>query len=520
MPNRTEIGVIPDNLRHEETIVQIAEALDNLDSAVNYIFESIDKRLLQNGQRLSNVKDRATKLQDRLKYLQTNLNLKAVKMFSAARYPASHTYKEYELAIPPRCDDINKIPKVYKCSVPIRDIPETYLSSNCKTEDGQYVSNNNLQEKLQFYHVRSRSNKELYIDNNEVTFPFELSSVNSLLFSSMDNPYKISTKQTSHKLNDKQQIEDAPDSIIQPWLSSEMDLSSSYLYTPTLGEVPQINVPLTLPDLPGIVDDEKFVLDFNSQSPIAPSSAVTTPTVRLDLPTPTSTIDEKDSSTKHDRTIPNLPGFADTDFSKDSTEPAPPPPPPPLIASDTSTSASSNSKTDSRSSLVSSSLDPSIPPPPPPPLPPPPPSPPPPPPPLPPAESETTIPEPQTKDSDKKKIVKDLNKAIKPDVRSNLMEAIRNAGGIGRAKLRHTVPPEEKEGNRWSSASVGGDLIADLHAKLALRRKGIAGSGGSALERMSSLIPPPPKPSDTVASDRNSATSEYDSQPDTDDWDE
>lgn len=158
-------------------------------------------------------------------------------MFSAARYPASHTYKEYELAIPPQCDDINKIPKVYKCSVPIRDIPETYLSSNCKTEDGQYVSNNNLQEKLQFYHVRSKSNKELYIDNNEVTFPFELSSINSLLFSSMDNPYKISTKQTSHKLNDKQQIEDAPDSIIQPWLSSEMDLSSSYLYTPTLGEV-------------------------------------------------------------------------------------------------------------------------------------------------------------------------------------------------------------------------------------------------------------------------------------------
>lgn len=187
--------------------------------------------------RLSNVKDRAAKLQDRLKYLQTNLNLKAVKMFSAARYPASHTYKEYELAVPPQCNDINKIPKVYKCSVPIRDIPETYLSSNCKTEDGQYVSNNNLQEKLQFYHVRSKSNKELYIDNNEVTFPFELSSINSLLFSSMDNPYKISTKQTSHKLNDKQQIEDAPDSIIQPWLSSEMDLSSSYLYTPTLGEV-------------------------------------------------------------------------------------------------------------------------------------------------------------------------------------------------------------------------------------------------------------------------------------------
>lgn len=186
---------------------------------------------------MSNVKDRATKLQNRLKYLQTNLNLKAVKMYSAARYPAHHTYKEYELAVPPQCEDINKIPKVYKCSVPIKDVPETYLSSNCKTEDGQYVSNNNLQEKLQFYHVRSKYNKDDYVDNSEVTFPFHLSSISALLLNSMDNPYKIPTKQISHKLSDKQQIEDAPDSIIQPWLSSEMDLSSSYLYTPTLGEV-------------------------------------------------------------------------------------------------------------------------------------------------------------------------------------------------------------------------------------------------------------------------------------------
>ena len=196
--------------------------------------------------RLSNVRNRATKLQDRLKYLQTNLNLKAVKMYSAARYPASHTYKEYELVIPPQCDNSNKIPKVYKCSVPVKDIPETYLSSNCKTEDGQYVSNNNLQEKLQFYHVRSKVNKEVYTDSSEVAFPFHLSSINALLFSSMDNPHKISIKQTSHKLNDKQQIEDAPDSIIQPWLASEIDASSSYLYTPTLGEVRSIRILLNI----------------------------------------------------------------------------------------------------------------------------------------------------------------------------------------------------------------------------------------------------------------------------------
>jgi len=44
-------GIIPSNLRHEETIVQIAEALDNLGDAVSYIFDCIDRRLLENTQR-------------------------------------------------------------------------------------------------------------------------------------------------------------------------------------------------------------------------------------------------------------------------------------------------------------------------------------------------------------------------------------------------------------------------------------------------------------------------------------
>lgn len=45
------LGIIPNNLRHEETIVQITEALDNLDAAVLYIFNCIDKRLTENSQR-------------------------------------------------------------------------------------------------------------------------------------------------------------------------------------------------------------------------------------------------------------------------------------------------------------------------------------------------------------------------------------------------------------------------------------------------------------------------------------
>lgn len=158
-------------------------------------------------------------------------------MYSAAKYPASHTYKEYQLAIPPCHKHAATIPSIYKCSVPIRDNLEAHLSSNCKTEDGQYAANINLQEKLQFYHVRSKTKTDNFEDD-ETPFPPQLSSVSALLlFDSMDSPYEKTSMRSSHQFNDKRQIEDAPDSIVQPWLSSEMDPSSSYLYTPILGEV-------------------------------------------------------------------------------------------------------------------------------------------------------------------------------------------------------------------------------------------------------------------------------------------
>lgn len=236
-------------------------------------------------------------------------------------------------------------------------------------------------------------------------------------------------------------------------------------------QVPQIVVPLVLPDLPGIVDDEKFILDLNTQSPIAPSSAVTTPTVHLDLPiSPDQNIDSFDQFSLHSESISKEESSKSIDDEISKRGPPSPPPPP------------------------------SLPPPPPPPPP----------------------PEPIISNEEQPTVkAQDVHKSIPPSItddRSSLMAAIRNAGGVGRAKLRHTTTGDKKD-DRWSSASVGGDLMADLHATLALRRKGIAGSNVSALERMAILIPPPPKPNEVNLSDRNSATSEYDSQPDTD-WEE
>lgn len=70
-------------------------------------------------------------------------------------------------------------------------------------------------------------------------------------------------------------------------------------------------------------------------------------------------------------------------------------------------------------------------------------------------------------------------------------------------------------------ASSGGDLMADLHNKLAMRRKGISGikeiqqlppveAPPNVMDRISAMIPPPPKPQ---------ANSSATDASDDDDWD-
>ncbi|XP_012268668.2 WASH complex subunit 1-like [Athalia rosae] len=499
MQGHVEIGIIPHDLRQEETIVQIADALDNLDAAVSNIFGCIDERLSENAKKLINIKNRAVRLQSSLDHLQNNMNLKAVKLYSAAKYPSNHVYREYQTTFKMSLKDEDKPPSVYKSPVPIAQSLNSHGLGEEKSKSGRQISDFSMQEKLQYYHIK-RKPAQRHNPSNFKLSNLEVSSISSLLLDAgKDNQYGKLHPKNLAPVNDKREIEDAPTSILQSWHPTDIESPSNYFYAPTLGEVPQINVPLILPDLPGIVEDERFVLDLNGQSPIAPSSVVTTPTVNLGSPnvnssstyglTPTAqAVTENDSSLEN--SIPpslsleqystvSLPSV-ETGSSLQPRLPSPPPPPPPPI--------------------------PKIPEPQHPPAPPPPPPPPP---------TEDSLPEQKSK----KQPVKTKLKPEPVDDRSNLMAAIREAGGAGRAKLKSAARKEEKA-DKWSSASVGGDLMADLHTKLSLRRKGISGTATSALDRMSAMIPPPPKPNELATSERNSAASEQDSQADTDDWEE
>lgn len=104
------------------------------------------------------------------------------------------------------------------------------------------------------------------------------------------------------------------------------------------------------------------------------------------------------------------------------------------------------------------------------------------------------------------------------DGRANLLESIRNAGGIGKAKLRNVKErklekKKQKEQEQVRAVSSAGDFMSDLFNKLAMRRKGISGKGpagessdtfpgtATGFASMSDVIPPLPAPQSTTDDD-------------------
>lgn len=155
-------------------------------------------------------------------------------MYSAAKYPAYHTYKEYELAIKPKFRKQKKPYEIYKSPVPISEDSQTHLTSSSKLED---ATDSSIQEKLQFYYVKPKPIKKDYTyQNQRPEFQYNVTSVDSLLPFHKEDTQKFTNLQ-SDKIDDKSQIEDAPDSILQPWHASDIESPSTYMYAPTLGEV-------------------------------------------------------------------------------------------------------------------------------------------------------------------------------------------------------------------------------------------------------------------------------------------
>lgn len=88
-----KINLISSDLSTEETILQIANSLDNLNGVVDDIFSRIMKRVNRNVEKTSDIKKRIEACNDKVTQVSGSAN--AIKVFSSAKYPANVRHEHY-----------------------------------------------------------------------------------------------------------------------------------------------------------------------------------------------------------------------------------------------------------------------------------------------------------------------------------------------------------------------------------------------------------------------------------------
>ncbi|XP_006004515.1 WASH complex subunit 1 isoform X2 [Latimeria chalumnae] len=448
------VPLIQPDLRREEAIHQITDALQYLQRVSDDIFSRVLERVESNRTRLQGVSDRITIAQARIKKIKGSR--KATKVFSSAKYPAPERLQEYSSIFMGVEDAATLKRPRYKVQSKHRPLEEKLL-----------------QEKLMYFpvYLNTKHQEENEGEEGLGSLPRNVRSVSSLLlFNTNENLYKkyvlldplagaVTKTHNTLETEKEEKPFDAPLSITKRE-QLERQTAENYFYVPDLGQVPEIDVPSYLPDLPGIAADLMYSADLGPGiAPSVPGSNMPELPTFYTEPTYVNGQDQQYTGA----IVPPPPGPPEPSLPA-STLPPPPPPQPPPPAAPSSLTADSTTAALSAGSVQG-------------------------------APQEVVQPS---------------------NGRASLLESIRRAGGVGKAKLRNVKErkmekKKQKEREQVRSASGGGDLMSDLFNKLAMRRKGISGKGpipgeggggsgdapnppGGAFARMSDAIPPLPPP--------------------------
>ncbi|XP_033615326.1 WASH complex subunit 1, partial [Fukomys damarensis] len=155
------------------------------------------------------------------------------------------------------------------------------------------------QEKLKYFPVcvSTKPDPEEEAEEGLGGLPSNISSVSSLLlFNTTENPYKkyvfldplagAVTKTHVMLGTETEKLFDAPLSISKRE-QLEQQVPENYFYVPDLGQVPEIDVPSYLPDLPGIADDLMYSADLGPGiAPSAPGTIPELPTFQTEVAEP------------------------------------------------------------------------------------------------------------------------------------------------------------------------------------------------------------------------------------------
>lgn len=172
------VPVVQADLRHEETIIQAASALAQLQQTIDSVFDRIDARIATNVTRIANIHQRL----DAANHLGQQLvgMRRAIRIRSPAEYPRA------------QCPDVpatfapHPVTKTADLTV-VHPIPDAEaITYTVRTSlDPSVAQHKTADDKLQFYHVRSdRSHARVPSDNADglgSVVPAFVASVDALL---------------------------------------------------------------------------------------------------------------------------------------------------------------------------------------------------------------------------------------------------------------------------------------------------------------------------------------------------
>eukprot|EP01117_Protostelium_nocturnum_P008075 TRINITY_DN2878_c0_g1_i2.p1 TRINITY_DN2878_c0_g1~~TRINITY_DN2878_c0_g1_i2.p1 ORF type:complete len:437 (-),score=161.43 TRINITY_DN2878_c0_g1_i2:201-1511(-) len=304
-----QVPVVFQDLRKEESYIQIFNSLQTLDNVLDQVFSKITNKVNEEKNKLNSISNRLAIADAKVKEIAKSTI--AVTVLSPAKYPATEELSHFK----PIYSDTESLPSTkanLKQSLKLNQIPHS---------PSQFIANPG--DCLIFNEFAAFEDD--FDDEGLGRLPENLPSVSSLLlFNSEDNPYKkyisvldnlAAKDRAKQKATEaKKQLAEAPKSFVEgdhlP-AASQIDVT----YRPGLENFPGVKgLPSALP----LKNVAQLNWQLNSDQSIAPSNTASNLPAVEDVPTAAP--------------VANLPTIQDEPSTSVPSAPSAPPPPPPPSA--------------------------------------------------------------------------------------------------------------------------------------------------------------------------------------------
>lgn len=268
-----KIQLVSPDLTHQETILQIVDALDHLDKITEAVFARIQTKIDENGMKLADLDHRVDVADQKVKSL-AEMSKKATCLYSSAKYPESGG-DNYSSAF----SDFNDVSEFSSNSY--SGVKLVKPQGSLKGLDSRMIL-----EKKRFYSLpikKKPTTSQVLDEQPYLRKPSKhaKSALSYLIFNTADNPYSKQRMEFVNPLNQKTKsvrndgttdeanggIGEAPASLGSN-IVDDADGTSNLFFAPALGDLPDLDLPDIL-DLPNLPMDLSYMTDLGPG--IAPS---------------------------------------------------------------------------------------------------------------------------------------------------------------------------------------------------------------------------------------------------------